>query len=168
MKDITITGRIGKNAEVITSKTGTKWAKFSVAVNEYRNRENKTYWFDVTMSMESISDKLFQSLVKGRLVVVTGDFDLENIVSAKNGKMYVNLRMRGYQVHFISTNSQSNKDSNDGTASKIEEFTPSSGLSPETPSVVSPTIGGQEEAQVNPPYASVKEDNVADDDDLPF
>lgn len=168
MKDITITGRIGKNAEVITSKTGIKWVKFSVAVNEYRNKENKTYWFDVNMAMELVSDKLLQSLTKGRIVVVTGDMDLENLVTAKNGKMYVNLRMRGYSVHFISTGTQSNKDGNNGTTSKIEEFTPSAGLTPEAPVTNANNISA-DEATNNPAYAApAEENNPIDDDDLPF
>ena len=68
MQEITITGNIGKDAEVIQTRDGRGVLTFSVAVNE--NKEEAPTWYDVFVNGNY--DKMAPYLVKGTRVLVRG------------------------------------------------------------------------------------------------
>lgn len=74
MKQITIAGRIGKDAEIRQTQGGTAVCKFSVATDQKRNGEKVTTWFDVSIFGKR-GEALGQYLRKGSSVVVAGDLD---------------------------------------------------------------------------------------------
>lgn len=95
MRTIILDGRLGKDAEVLTSKKGVKYVKFSIANNEYLNGEEKTTWFDVMSFDSNVIEKKINMLKKGTMVYVTGNIRTE--VSVSNGKVWTN--------HYITASS---------------------------------------------------------------
>ena len=90
MQQLLIMGRATKNAEVLESKEGKKYARFSVAVNEYRGKENdeRTTFYNVLIfNKTSIgADKIS----KGDLVMVDGRPDTDAYIS-NDGEAKANL-----------------------------------------------------------------------------
>lgn len=156
MKEITVDGKIGKNAEVFEGKTGIKYARFSLANSEYRNKEATTTWFDVTTTNEFIVEKLVPYLTKGKYVIVSGDMETRDLVTVKNGKVYVNLRVKATSIHFPPVSNQNKEEKTD--EKKIEEFTPTGGLTPEKENEPAPVA--------EPAFAPLS--LPIDNDDLPF
>lgn len=68
MQEITITGNIGRNAEVIQTRDGRGVLTFSVAVNE--GKDEMPTWYDVFVNGNY--DKMAPYLVKGARVLVRG------------------------------------------------------------------------------------------------
>jgi len=92
MNQAIISGRLGKDIEIITTTTGKEIGKISVATNhsyKMSNGEyaNETTWHNVTLY--SPTDYQKKKLVKGSLVVVSGRID--NKFSEKDGKYYYSL-----------------------------------------------------------------------------
>lgn len=160
MKQISLDGRIGKDAEVLTTKGGKKYIRFSLANDTFLNGENKTEWFDITCYDPFIVDNRVKYLSKGRYVIVNGSFNTE--VNVRNGKIYLNQYV---------------------TASTID--TPSFGTKrEETEEVVSTYTGGtksmpkaiQEEKPIEVQTTTSSKgwtashglNDMSDDDDLPF
>ena len=86
MKQITIAGNIGKNAE--TRSTGeNRVTGWTVAVEDRKGREKTTIWFDCAM-WGSRGEALAQYLTKGSKVVVSGDLSKRE----HDGKTYLTIR----------------------------------------------------------------------------
>ena len=49
MKQITIAGKLGKDAELRSTQNGDKLASFSVAVDDGYGQNKRTLWFDCTV-----------------------------------------------------------------------------------------------------------------------
>jgi single-strand DNA-binding protein len=64
-------GHVGKNAEIRITKTGKRWASFSVAVDTDRDAEAATSWVRVALFGDSV-DELAPRLVKGVEVYCEG------------------------------------------------------------------------------------------------
>ena len=87
MKNITIAGNIGKDANLRTTNQGNNVANFSVAV-EHRDGQNKsTMWFDVSLWGRR-GEALAGYLTKGTKVAVSGDFSTREY----NGSTYFQVR----------------------------------------------------------------------------
>ena len=86
MKQITIAGNIGKNAE--TRSTGeNRVTGWTVAVEDRQGREKTTIWFDCAM-WGSRGEALAQYLTKGSKVAVSGDLSKRE----HDGKTYLTIR----------------------------------------------------------------------------
>lgn len=72
MKNITIGGRLGKDAVLRTAGSG-QVCSFSVAVDDRSGREKATYWFDVSLWGKR-GEAIARYLTKGTQVAVSGDF----------------------------------------------------------------------------------------------
>lgn len=68
MQTITITGNIGKDAELATRKDGSQYLTFRVAVDE---RDKAPTWYDVALYVSNPAN-LQQYLVKGARVLING------------------------------------------------------------------------------------------------
>ena len=87
MKQITIAGNIGKDAELRSSPNGDKVAGFSVAVEKRANGEKGTQWFDVSIWGKR-AGALASYLTKGSRVCVVGDLGTREY----EGKTYLTVR----------------------------------------------------------------------------
>lgn len=68
---VTLMGHLGKDAEVVQSKTGKNFLKLSVATNEKRGTETQTDWHSVALFGE-VGNRLANVLKKGDQVFLEG------------------------------------------------------------------------------------------------
>ena len=87
MKNIVISGGIGKDAELRTTQGGDKVAGFSVAVSDGFGSDKRTIWFDVSIWGKR-AETLAPMLTKGGKVSVSGDLSTRE----HNGKTYLTVR----------------------------------------------------------------------------
>lgn len=94
MRIISFDGRLGRDAEVHTTKDGKPFIRLQVANNIFTKGEDRTDWFDVTCYDSFIVDKRAKYLTKGTYVIVTGSVTTE--VKPSNGKLWIN--------HYVTAN----------------------------------------------------------------
>ena len=87
MKNITLAGNIGKNAELRKTGSGDQVAGFSLAVNDGFGDKQRTLWFDVSIWGKR-AETLAPMLTKGGKVCVTGDLSTRE----HEGKTYLTVR----------------------------------------------------------------------------
>jgi single-strand DNA-binding protein len=87
MKQLTIAGNIGKDAELRTTQGGDQVAGFSVAVESREGREKTSIWIDVSIWGKR-AQALAPYLTKGARVCVSGDMGTREY----NGKTYITLK----------------------------------------------------------------------------
>lgn len=87
MEQMTIAGRIGRDAEVRTTQGGDSVCGFSVAVDKKTRDGKTTNWYRVSLWGKR-GDALAQYLTKGSSVTVSGEFSL----SEYEGKPQLNIR----------------------------------------------------------------------------
>jgi single-strand DNA-binding protein len=87
MKNITIAGGLGKDADLRTMQGGDKVLSFSVAVDDRNGKEKTTLWFDCSLFGKR-AEALSQYLTKGTRVCVCGDLGTRE----HNGKTYLTVR----------------------------------------------------------------------------
>lgn len=121
MQEISVIGRLGKNAQVHETKNGRKFVSFTMAVNTKRNNETKTSWYEVISFNEQHVNKLTQYLTKGSLLVVVGELDAEAQLG-KDGKAYIRLSIIADRIDFISTgNGENSSNSVNSVAERYSE-----------------------------------------------
>lgn len=87
MKNITIAGNIGKDAETRTTGDGDKVTGWSVAVEDRTGKEKRTLWFDCSLWGKR-GESLAQYLTKGGKVSVAGELSTRD----HEGKTYLTVR----------------------------------------------------------------------------
>ena len=87
MKQITIAGNIGKNAETRQTQNGDSVTGWTVAVEDRQGKEKTTLWFDCTLWGKR-GETLAQYLTKGSKVSVSGDLSKRE----HDGKTYLTIR----------------------------------------------------------------------------
>lgn len=95
MRNIIIDGRLGKDAEIKSTKDGKQYLSMAVANDIYANGEVKTEWFNVSSFIDS-DLKRAQYLTSGRFVIISGDLTIEPRTS--NGKLYLNMYIRAHNI----------------------------------------------------------------------
>lgn len=88
MKNITIAGRIGKDAVVRTTQGGDKVTSWGVAVEERSGQEKRTIWFDCSLWGKR-GESLAQYLTKGASVTVSGELSTRE----HEGRTYLTVRV---------------------------------------------------------------------------
>lgn len=92
MQQLLILGRATKDAEVKDSKEGKKYARFSVAVNEYwgekEQKEERTTFYNVLVFNKSLDRA--DLIKKGDLVMVDGRPDVDPYLN-NDGEAKANL-----------------------------------------------------------------------------
>jgi single-strand DNA-binding protein len=94
MKNIVISGRTGKDAELRRLQDGTPVLSFSVAVDDGFGESKKTMWFDCSM-FGNRGVALEKHLLKGTPVTVAGDFGKRE----HEGKTYLQVRVNDVDMH---------------------------------------------------------------------
>lgn len=88
MKNITIAGRLTRDAETRTTQGGDKVTGFSVAVDDRSGREKTTLFFDASLWGKR-GEALAPHLTKGSSVTVSGDLGKRE----HDGKTYLTVRV---------------------------------------------------------------------------
>lgn len=72
MQQLLLLGRATKTAEILTSREGKKYAKFSLAVNDYsrNNEESKACFYNILIFNKSLEKA--EKINKGDLILVDG------------------------------------------------------------------------------------------------
>jgi len=103
MQKITITGNLGKDAEISKLESGRNCIRFNVAVNSVKGkgdeRKTETQWYGVSYFVNS--EAILQYLKKGAKVVVCGSLDLDMFKSEKTGQMFVNANILATDVEIV-------------------------------------------------------------------
>ena len=111
MNVITITGRIGKDAETRHIPSGQAVASFSVANNIGYGKNEQTLWFDVSIWGKRAEGGLIPYLVKGQEVAVSGELSTRE----HDGKTY--LKINANTVDLVGGKPPSSVNGHDGSAS---------------------------------------------------
>lgn len=159
-----VIGRLGKDAEIGETSGGTKYVKFTVAENNYRNGEDKTTWYDVTSYDNFVVNTQIKVLKKGAFVVIVGDVD-SKINVGKNGKIYLNhnITASAIKVPNLGNNNRTSEPENNVTKTTIESVSVGN-LPPTTTSTPQVAV-----PEVHPVVQQINEVIPDDDgDDLPF
>ena len=174
MKSITIDGRLGKDAEVLETKKGVPYVKFSVANDSYSMGEIKTEWFDVTSFDKNVIENRVKALMKGRYVIVTGT-PLSKVHITQDRKVYLNQYITAISIETPSFGKRNDDNSSEAQRPKVSTYT---GGTPTTfsrplhppPSQSQPQPQVQPQVQsapsAAPQYAATAYDMA--NDDLPF
>ena len=72
LNKVTLIGRIGKDAEIDTTQSGTQVMKFNLATNTSGKSGEETEWHMVRVYNEKLIDALHMYLTKGKQVYVEG------------------------------------------------------------------------------------------------
>ena len=99
MREITVTGNLAADAEVLQTKNGENYLRFRVGNHEFGDEKDETRWFDVTMF---IIPKISQFLKKGTGVRVIGDYKDSTYESEKYGTI-IKRDIIAYKVDFWSS-----------------------------------------------------------------
>ncbi len=93
-------GNLGKDSEVIETKSGTKMLKFSVADEVYANGKKETQWINCVDFRKASVEKLVEYLKKGALVHVSGEVSLHSYEN-KDGvtKITFQCAVNGIRLH---------------------------------------------------------------------
>lgn len=122
MKSITIDGRLGKDAEVLETKNGIPYVKFSVANNSYSMGEIKTEWFDVTSFDKNVIENRVKALMKGRYVIVTGT-PLSKVHITQDRKVYLNQYITAISIETPSFGKRNDDNSSEAQRPKVSTYT---------------------------------------------
>ena len=120
-----VTGRLGADSELKTSKNGNQYVTMRIASNEYINGENVTTWVRILWPGER-AVKMQEHMKKGSLVSVRGALRT-SLYDNKNGEKAIAIDIFADRVDFVSSGSgatQSNDSvSETGTFKKQEPQT---------------------------------------------
>jgi single stranded DNA-binding protein len=108
MLKVILDGNLGKDAQLVESMNGRKFLSFPIAVNKYRNNEQKTLWFSVLWF--NYTPNMVQHLKKGKSVQIIGDFD-DDIKIDTNGTTRLERTVVADSVNFLSFGSNTEKAS---------------------------------------------------------
>jgi len=81
LQQLLLMGRATKDAEVLDSKEGKKYARFSLAVNEYltKTKESKSYFYNILIFNKTSINA--EKIKKGDLVMVDGRPEVDAYLS---------------------------------------------------------------------------------------
>lgn len=146
MTNVSSVGRLGRDSEIKKTQSGDEFLSFTVAVDERRNGETVTEWWNCSWYGERVT-KMAQCLKKGSLIFFSGDFLGPRIYQNKNNENVVSLGVKIGSVNFVS--------SGKGNSENNTHQTPNTGN-------FEPTASPQPAAAPQPAPAPVS------DNDLPF
>jgi single stranded DNA-binding protein len=167
MKQITLDGRLGGDAEVKKTNTGKDYVRFEIANDSFVDGANKTEWFNVTCFDPFIVSKKSEFLKKGRYVIISGTWKSE--VTNNKGTIYLNHYITANNIELPSFGSKKEN----GNEVQVSTFT---GGTKSAEAVKAP-VQEVQQAPVQQPTPAPQPQAVAaqaapagwnNDDDLPF
>ena len=101
MNEVMVAGNVGRDAILLTTKTGTKVCFFSVADDQWRS--NKPIWWNCSLIGER-AEKLFPFIKKGRGVSLVGTLRETESVDKETGEVKVVRDLAVSQIMFHGSN----------------------------------------------------------------
>lgn len=162
MKIIIFDGRIGaKGAEVMATKGGKPFVRFSVANNSFVNGNEKTEWLDVTSYDPFVIESKVKYLTKGTPVQIVGSLNTEVKVDPQ-GKVWVNQYVTADRIELMFSGKK-DEDGQGGNSNSSVSNEPT--VSTMTGGTQSASIMNEAPTQQEIPNISV---GSGGEDDLPF
>ena len=72
LNKVCLIGRLGKDAELLDTKAGKQYMKFTMATNRSIGKEEKTEWHNITVWNEKLVENLHPYLTKGKQIYLEG------------------------------------------------------------------------------------------------
>lgn len=165
MQKMILMGRLGRDAVIKETSTGSRFVALTVADTTKRNNVEKTSWYDVTTFNVERFEKMIPYLTKGSGVVVTGELDA-SIQSGTDNVQRLRLAINADSIDFAlsasSNRSQTAQSTNEATVvnepvvATVEDVSDDAVVVTKKPST---------RKKVEPVVTTVEESS---DDDLPF
>lgn len=165
MQKMILMGRLGRDAVIKETSTGSRFVALTVADTTKRNNVEKTSWYDVTTFNVERFEKMIPYLTKGSGVVVTGELDA-SIQSGTDNVQRLRLAINADSIDFAlsasSNRSQTAQGTNETTVvnepvvATVEDVSDDAVVVTKKPST---------RKKVEPVVTTVEESS---DDDLPF
>jgi len=131
-QQITISGNVGRDAELKYTPQGVAVADFSVAVSKKTGQgdaqQEKTTWFKCTMWREK-AEKLAPYIKKGNKILVTGEIDVSTYVD-KSNQTQVTIQVTVRDIDFMSSRDDGSRgeysggNRSGGSVSEEEMYSP--------------------------------------------
>jgi single-strand DNA-binding protein len=118
MKNLTIAGRIGKDA-VGRSTKGDTVTNFNVAVDRPFNKQAGPLWISVSL-WGTRGEKLEQYLTKGKVVSVSGEMDIQTYTN-KSGEEVTQVVLNANQVTLLGGGSEREESTDDSAEDDSDE-----------------------------------------------
>lgn len=112
-----VIGHIGKDAEIVTTKSNTKFIKFSLATTDRRNGKDETTWFDVAYPSMNC-EKLVEFLKKGSHISVIGEETVGTYVN-RNQETVITRNLWANHVQFVGGSTRENQEKKDDGVSTM-------------------------------------------------
>ena len=157
---INAVGRLGRDAEIVNGKNG-QFLSFSLAVDEYRNKQRETTWLNVIYNNTNIAEWL----KKGRLVSISGT-ETVRLYQTKTGQTQIDRSVMAGFVEFVNAGSGQTQSNDAATTASSTETQAKAPLT--TGTLRAPQATVKTTINVNPPTSSEIAKEEVDDDDLPF
>jgi single-strand DNA-binding protein len=90
-------GNMGRDPEIKSTANGKKFARFSIGIGKYANKQKSTMWMDIVVWNEKLAEVIESFAAKGTKVYVEGT--LERREYTKDGATKV-----AYEVHVPAYN----------------------------------------------------------------
>lgn len=128
----TLLGRVGADAEMRYTQSGTAVTSFSVAIdNSYKdksgNKVDNTMWYRVTC-WGKLAEVVSEYVVKGMTVLAEGEMTQPNVWQDKQGNQRANLELKAFTVKFVS----GGRDSGQQSAPQQQQHADQNGSIPDT------------------------------------
>lgn len=147
MRVLTLTGRVGADAQVKVTTKGKPYLEFRIANNEYGDPEGSTFWTRVVAYNTALIN-MAQYYTKGKSLIVTGAYK-NNTYPDKSKNIVVGNEIVASAIYFNSVDGGEHKNGSGNGQQAPEQHKPEP--APQPAPAASPTV-----------------DANADGDDLPF
>ena len=97
MANLSLAGRLGRDAETRTMQTGTKVTQFSVPMESGFGERKQTTWVRCSL-WGTRGDKLSQYLTKGSMVFVTGEPSVQTFEGKKGFQVSLELNVQDVKL----------------------------------------------------------------------
>ena len=119
MKDITIIGYLGNDAEVKAMKSGNgEFLTVRVAVRDDKD-DKSTYWFNVRTFDPFHIKHLAQYLKKGKQVCISGDYT-DRLYADKDGNCQISREINAYKIRFVNNDRRQEQGQEQNTQQPVQ------------------------------------------------
>lgn len=98
MRELTLTGRVGSDAQVKVTSKGKPYLEFRFANNEFGDAEGTTFWVRV-VSYNNALINLAQYYTKGKSLIVTGSYK-NNTYTDKSNNIVIGNEIVATAIYF--------------------------------------------------------------------
>ena len=99
LQEITIIGRLGRDASVREMENGDKVINFTIAANRKRRDAEKTTWYEVSTFNYERYKNMYKYLTKGSNVIVIGELDA-GTYNGRDGETRLRLSVDAHTIAF--------------------------------------------------------------------